>query len=532
MLAAPMTGQACSKFKQNFAGETFAGQTRGVSHEVGHRLRDAWYERAAGSPERIGVAIVGAGPAGLSAGWRLRRSDYHDYRIFDLEPRAGGTSAYGTDAVVPYPWGAHYVPVPLPQNRALKALLAEMNVLAEAGDTVSARERFRIREPVERLFYDGSWHAGLFPTNGASQQELEELSTFEARVRHWAGLRDGQGKKGFRLPMRFSSDDATFRELDEKSAKSWLAELGIRSQRVLWYLELACRDDYGMTLEQTSAWALLFYFCARRANAGAESQPFVTWPEGNGRLVMHLASGAKHRVLTNHLVTDVVAEREVVKIAVFDVKADKLRRFVADHAILAIPQFVVARVLRSYRDSRPRHLERFSYGAWMVANLHVRRPPKNVGAPPAWDNVLFDSPSLGYVSAGHQALRDVGPNVWTYYLPFTGPDPAKDRQTLLALSHQEAARAVVVDLSRAHPDLPDLVERVDIYKWGHAMVRPTPGFIWGEERTRAQAGPARVHFAHSDLSGMALFEEAQDRGVLAAERVLEALGRPAEPLAG
>ena len=52
----------------------------------------------------------------------------------------------------------------------------------------------------------------------------------------------------------------------------------------------------------------------------------------------------------------------------------------------------------------------------------------------------------------------------------------------------------------AHPDLPDLVERVDIYKWGHAMVRPTPGFIWGEERTRAQVGPARVHFAHSDLS--------------------------------
>ena len=527
MLAAPVSGHACNKLEQHFAGET-----RGASHEIGHRLRDAWYERAAGQPERIGVAIVGAGPAGLSAGWRLRRSAYHDYRIFDLEAHFGGTSAYGTDAVVPYPWGAHYVPVPLRQNRALTTLLAEMNVLVEEEGTISARERFRIREPAERLFYEGSWHEGLFPAGGATRRDLGELAAFDAQVRHWAGLRDGNGNRGFRLPMRFSSDDATFAGLDKLSASSWLASLGIRSPRVLWYLELACRDDYGLTLEQTSAWALLFYFCARRGHAAADSQPFVTWPEGNGRLVAHLARAAKHRVLTQHLVTDVLPESEGVKLAVFDARTGKLRRFIADHAILAIPQFVVARVLRPYRERRPEHLARFSYGAWLVANLHVRRPPKNVGAPPAWDNVLFDSPSLGYVSAGHQALRDVGPNVWTYYLPLTDPDPAKDRQVLLKLGHQEAARAVVTDLARAHPDLPDLVERVDIYKWGHAMVRPTPGFIWGRDRRQAQESLPRVHFAHSDLSGIALFEEAQDRGVLAAERVLLALGRPAEPLAG
>jgi hypothetical protein len=33
-----------------------------------------------------------------------------------------------------------------------------------------------------------------------------------------------------------------------------------------------------------------------------------------------------------------------------------------------------------------------------------------------------------------------------------------------------------------------------------------------------------VHFAHSDASGLSLFEEAQYRGVAAAERVLAALG--------
>src|SRR5690606_41988905 len=82
-------------------------------------------------------------------------------------------------------------------------------------------------------------------------------------------------------------------------------------------------------------------------------------------------------------------------------------------------------------------------------------------------------------------------------------------------------RAVVADLSRAHPDLPDLVERVDIYKWGHAMVRPTPGFIWGEERTRAQAGPARVHFAHSDLRSEEHTSELQSRENLVCRLLLE-----------
>ena len=46
------------------------------------------------------------------------------------------------------------------------------------------------------------------------------------------------------------------------------------------------------------------------------------------------------------------------------------------------------------------------YGAWAVANVHLRaRPVEAFQAPPAWDNVFRDSPSLGYVSATHQRGR-------------------------------------------------------------------------------------------------------------------------------
>ncbi len=63
-------------------------------------------------------------------------------------------------------------------------------------------------------------------------------------------------------------------------------------------------------------------------------------------------------------------------------------------------------------------------------------------------------------------------------------------------------------------------------RWGHAMIRPKPGFVWGDAR-RAAAEPFRgVHFAHSDLSGVALFEEAFHHGCRAAEEVAQALARP------
>jgi hypothetical protein len=61
---------------------------------------------------------------------------------------------------------------------------------------------------------------------------------------------------------------------------------------------------------------------------------------------------------------------------------------------------------------------------------------------------------------------------------------------------------------------------------GHAMVQPAPGLLWGGARRAATAAIGNVRLAHTDLSGMALFEEALDQGIRAAEEALTALGRP------
>jgi hypothetical protein len=53
------------------------------------------------------------------------------------------------------------------------------------------------------------------------------------------------------------------------------------------------------------------------------------------------------------------------------------------------------------------------------------------------------------------------------------------------------------------------------------MIRPTPGFIWGERRAAMQAPIGRLVFAHSDMSGISIFEEAYTRGVTAASAVFQ-----------
>jgi hypothetical protein len=195
----------------------------------------------------------------------------------------------------------------------------------------------------------------------------------------------------------------------------------------------------------------------------------------------------------------------------------------ADRVIFAAPQFLTKYVLRDYREgATPPHVGEFEYGAWMVANLFLaERPRPGLGFPPAWDNVLYESPSLGYVTATHQRGLDRGPTVLTYYYPLADADPRAARTRLLSAGRDEWAEVALSDLQRAHADVRALTRRLDVMRWGHAMIRPRPNFIWGAARQKAQQPFRHIHFAHSDLSGVALFEEAFDHGLRAAEEVLK-----------
>ena len=470
----------------------------------GHQMRDAKAVVPA-RWETADVVIVGGGVAGLGAAWALRKRGV-TARILELDDVAGGTARGGATSVTSYPWGAHYIVAPQREQTELIALLGEMGAIEStaADGTPVIDEALRCREPEERVYYRGRWYEGLYLDAGASADDRAQLAVFRAAIDGFAAMRDADGKRPFAIPRSSSSLAAA--ELDKQSFAAWLDGHGLTSERLRWLCDYACRDDYDLLAKDTSAWAGLFYFAARERAPGAAAQTVLTWPNGNGALVAHLAKDAQ--IETGVVVLSVSAEGEVVCLkdgAPLGIRANKV--------IVATPSFVASRLTG-------RQVNHGDYGAWAVANVHLRERPSELHrSPMAWDNVFRDSPSLGFVSATHQRGRERGPTVWTWYYPFPG-DAKQARTRLAGAGYADWAEVVLADLERAYPDVRELVDRIEVAFWGHGMVRPRVGSMFGETLAQLRAPIGRAHFAHTDLSGIALFEEAFDHGLRAAREVV------------
>jgi hypothetical protein len=114
--------------------------------------------------------------------------------------------------------------------------------------------------------------------------------------------------------------------------------------------------------------------------------------------------------------------------------------------------------------------------------------------------------------------------VWTFYWALAEGSPAANRALLLQKDWHYWSEAILSDLERVHSDIRSCVSRIDIMRMGHAMARPVVGSIFDPRRRDLARGQGRLLFANSDVSGFSIFEEAQFRGVEAAEKVLRRLG--------
>jgi hypothetical protein len=500
------------------------GEIVGANVNVGHILRENRnFEVPSQNWETVRAAIIGGGAAGLSAAYKFQKENFTDFLLLELEDKIGGTARSGENSFIGYPWGAHYLPVPFRENTELISLLDEMNLTegrTEMGDVV-IKEQFLCREPEERVFYKGRWYEGLYLHVGETVEDRRQLQAFQKELDFWINWRDAEGKRAFVLPVAACSRDAEAAALDKISFGAWLRQKGFTSERLFRYCDYACRDDYGLKLDQTSAWAGLFYFCSRVKKSGDESQPFITFPEGNGRFINFMAGRIKDKIRLDSIAVEIIPAEKGVEIVYLNAKTRELRGVRAEKAIFAAPIFTANYLIRDFKTAPPPFVNEFQHNAWFVANLFLKdRPAQRFRRdfPLAWDNVLYESPSLGYVCATHQKGIDYGPSVFTYYYPMCAEQDGRAR--LFSLGHRELADIALSDLEMAHKDIRELTTRIDIMRWGHAMISPRTGFLFSGARNEAQKPFRNIHFAHSDLSGIALFEEAFYHGTRAAGEII------------
>ena len=503
------------------------GTLGGADIARGHRLRQGNFP----APDRVeeaGLVVAGGGIAGLAAGWTLAEAGYDDFHLLELEDEVGGNSRSGRNAVSAYPLGAHYLPVANREARALQHMLRRLGMIVGDQDGAPVYDPYQLCADLqERLLWQGRWQEGLIPRNGLSDRDQKDLAAFERRMADFSARIGRDGKPAFALPIAYSSQDADLLALDRTGFGAWLDAQGWRSPVLRAHLRYCIRDDYGCEPEHVSAWAGIHYFAGRRGwAANGAGDNLLTWPEGNDRLSRRMAGRFRNRIRNGRIVHRVARDGDHVLVDSFDARIGRSTRTRARAAILAMPHFIAARIAPGEVQAS----DAFTYAPWLVANVTLDRLPQGRGAALAWDNVSATGDSLGYVVATHQGPAAIAAGtVLTWYLPLSNMAPAEGRRRLLERPIEEWQRLVQDELLEMHPELDGAIRSIDVWRWAHAMVRPVPGMIWGSAREASALVPP-LFLAHSDLSGVSLFEEAHYRGVAAAEGAMAHLGHAHESL--
>ena len=97
-----------------------------------------------------------------------------------------------------------------------------------------------------------------------------------------------------------------------------------------WYMNYCCRDDYGATTNNTSAWAGVQYFASREP----EEKGPLTWPEGNGWIVRRLLERVGGFVRTNRMVHKISRRGKGFSVLAGDTE------YQAEFVIFAAPTFL------------------------------------------------------------------------------------------------------------------------------------------------------------------------------------------------
>jgi len=502
-----------------------AGTLKGPNVKAGHILRDKKPLPPPVSERFVKTLIIGSGVSGLSAARWLKKQGHTDFEILELESFIGGNAHSSSNSVTSYPLGAHYIPIVNNSDNFIIDFLQEAGVITHIENGLPFyNEHYLCFDPEERLLINGHWQESLVPEFGLEGFDREQIKKFFEEIKKLKSLKGNDQKYAFDIPLDKSSADEEFMDLDKISFKTYLLENGYTSPYLQWYLDYCCKDDYGRLSEDVSAWAGLHYFASRRGEAAnAESTAVLTWPEGNGWLIKKLADETREHIRKDCMCYNISYPDagELVIADIVNTKTGVTERIKAEKIILATPQFINQKII-NIPTSRGFNQKNLQYSPWFVANVTVNGIPSSKGPELCWDNVGYNTLSVGYINSSHQHLSlNETKKVLTWYLPLCSQEPRLARLSAYTRNYEQWLDILIPELEYMHPGITYNIERVDGWVWGHGMIAPTVGYIWGNNRKNAQKSlDNKVFFAHSDLSGISIFEEAFHQGIKAAADVL------------
>jgi len=519
-----------------FSGEV-VGEDIGLCHELRDgklRVEVAEVAKTSATPRVYDVIIIGAGISGLAAAWKLTRCGVKNFLILEKADQIGGTCIAGEEGDITFPWCAHYIESPQPGSKYLFEICEDLSIIIDYdGEWPVVNPNYTVPEPEISLLAGNKWQPNHFPISIASSQDVMDFESFRQDMYRWVKWRGKDGRPAFGCPVEYTSPAEEVRRLDNISMLDYLRSKGIHSKLVDWYVNNRTMDEYGCRVQDVSAWVGIQFWAQSNSSfmdfepPGTPAPVLLSWPEGNAFLANGLAKRlSAEQLRLQALTVKIRHEKERVFVTYIDQENRDCMTLQAKWVIYAAPKNSVYHLIPELEQARRTEFKKCKYVPWITAAVHLRKPPQKKAHTLAWENLSYNSWGLGYIDNRHimrQRNRFDLPTILTFYAALCS-DLETERYELFKEGWEFWARSILQALEEMHPYISKLITKLDIYKWGHAMVAMTPGYLWGPDRERMKQPFGRIYFAGADVGGTPVFEHAAYRGIETAQAVMDELG--------
>ncbi len=444
------------------------------------------------------IAIVGAGLAGLTAAYVLRKSGIVA-DVYEAADRAGGRIHTVVDAIAPgvsAELGGEFIDA---GHRDLLGLVAELGLTLDARDGAADASR--------RSYFFGGQHY-------TAAQVSDEFNAVAQRI--------AVDATALGAAVDYQSANADARRIDALSMDAYLDQIGCRG----WLrdlIETAFVSELGLDVQQQSALNL-----ARRVSQGGvldvlggRSRRFVV-KGGNGGIVRAIAERIGGQIQFEKTLRE-IKQRAGAYVLTFDRGADSADEVVADMVVLAIP-FSTLREVKldlALPDAKRSAIDTLGYGtrAKLVAGFAL----------PVWRRAGAVSELLTDAPLQHGWELPQAPSTTPAAMIFClGGRPGQE------VGHddpQRQMRRLVVGLERAYPGardaFTDQVVRFHWPTWAHAKGSNAcykPG-QWTGIRGVEREPVGQLYFAgeHCSTDYQGTMNGAAQSGISVAETVLAAV---------
>lgn len=494
---------------------------KGEDYSVCHSVRDGktWTLPAA-SGDLLDCVIIGAGVSGLVAARKLQTLGVQKILVLEKEPEAGGQARL--DGTAPHVYSQAVAYSVFPYNDNLVEVYEDLGIVTgkDADGAAIVDPKYLIKAPVNSSIIGGkiisdAWEGGLDKLP-YSAKAISDLKKFRDKMKEFYDTIGKDGLLAFDTPTDASSADAELRALDAMSLAEWVKGQGF-DPKVSEFWDPYCRSSLGTTHDRVSAWAAISFL-------GAEFFPTLSQPGGNAYLTRALAGKLGGGIVkTGAFAVQVVNQGNEVHVS-YREAGDKITTVRAKSAIYCAPVFLARRVIPEMIAAGRTEATSFVHTPYIVCNLHVEKTPEGLG----FDTWVHDESFFtDVIVADWTSLADPAKasfereNVLTVYAPLFG---SGRRSELLTRPLEEYETLILDDLDKILPDTSDTVTSIDLYRWGHAMLAPEKGFVFGAPRLTSQKPVGRISFAGHDVDGVAAFENAVGAAYRAVSEVAALIG--------